>query len=118
MGIRPTGHVSILGRPRTVDISEGQHNVLNAAKGLLASSAYGKRTDVEPYIPRGVRAYDDVSELTTALAARVGGRPCEPKVATNRKFRVGNRSYRALRPSLSDAAYVTENPSRSEEHTS
>ena len=43
--------------------SEGQHDVLNAAKGLLATNACGKRTDVEPCIPQRVRTGDNVSEF-------------------------------------------------------
>jgi len=56
MVIEPTRHVSILGHPESAAMSEGQHSVLNAAKGLLATKAYGKRKDVEPYIPRRIHA--------------------------------------------------------------
>jgi hypothetical protein len=74
MGIRPTRHVSILGHPRTVAMSERQHNVLNAAEGLLATEAYGKRRKVQPYIPRRVRACDDVSEFTTRRTQKIVSR--------------------------------------------
>ena len=54
-------------------MSEGQHNILNAAKGLLATKAYGKRRKVEPYIPRRVPIWDDVSEFTrSATTLRTG----------------------------------------------
>ena len=43
MGIRPTGHVSILGHPKAGAMSEGQHHALIVAKGLLATKAYEKQ---------------------------------------------------------------------------
>jgi hypothetical protein len=65
--VTPAARAFDLGHPRSVAMCEGRHNVLNTAEGLLATKAYRKRRNVEPYIPRKVHTRDNVTKSRSRL---------------------------------------------------